>query len=73
MPTPALKFFQVSSSSEVSMYSGIVLKIDYGFHYNDNRRVWTSNTRCNYLTHYSIKPNRLGGIGVPEFATLRRE
>ena len=26
-----------------------------------------------YLTHQAIRPNRLGGFGVPEFATLRQE
>ena len=29
--------------------------------------------RSSYLTHYAIRPNRLGRFGVPEFATLRQE
>ena len=29
--------------------------------------------RCSYLTHQAIRPNRLGGFGVPKFATLRQE
>ena len=29
--------------------------------------------RSSYLTHQAIGPNRLGGFGVPEFATLRQE
>ena len=29
-----------------------------------------SCTRRSYLTHQSIRPNRLSGFGVPKFATL---
>ena len=29
--------------------------------------------RSSYLTYWAIRPNRFGGFGVPEFATLRQE
>ena len=49
------------------LFGSQILVITRGF------ELWISCIQSSYLTHYVVGPNRLGGFGVPEFATLRQE
>ena len=48
------------------LYGSQILVITAGF------ELLISSKQSRYLTHEAIKPNRLGGFGVPKFATLRQ-
>ena len=67
--------WDTSTSCQVSNCDGVVLKIclDHKFPVTTGGfELRISCIQSSYLTHYAIRPNRLGGFGVPEFATLRQ-